>query len=197
MITPGERCIQLEGFSPRDGYRSMGVIIRWRRGAYKILFFTVRVLKKIYKKLASLQFWLMRALWIHYARLFLLRPLILITPCIIPRLLWICLRISYPRSYHAIILKWKIKYYTAFFIVSCNALNTPLQIMVLIASWSWADFIWSGCATGFRNRLKICTLVSSSSRLSPLISNSATNDLNYLKRSFSFSLSTLLCYFSN
>jgi hypothetical protein len=28
MITPGERLIQLEGFSPRDGYRSMGVIIR-------------------------------------------------------------------------------------------------------------------------------------------------------------------------
>jgi hypothetical protein len=25
-----------------------------------------------------------------------LRPLILITPCIIPRLLWTCLRISYP-----------------------------------------------------------------------------------------------------
>jgi hypothetical protein len=38
-----------------------------------------------------------------------LRPLILITPCIIPRLLWTCLRISYPRSYHAIIGKWKIK----------------------------------------------------------------------------------------
>jgi hypothetical protein len=32
-----------------------------------------------------------------------LRPLILITPCIMPRLLWTCLRISYPRSYHAII----------------------------------------------------------------------------------------------
>jgi hypothetical protein len=31
-----------------------------------------------------------------------LRPLILITPCIIPRLLWACLRISYPRSYNAI-----------------------------------------------------------------------------------------------
>jgi hypothetical protein len=44
MITPGERWIHLEGFSPRDGYRSMGVIIRWRRGAYKILFFTIRVL---------------------------------------------------------------------------------------------------------------------------------------------------------
>jgi hypothetical protein len=29
-----------------------------------------------------------------------LRPLILITPCIIPRLLWTCLRISCPRSYH-------------------------------------------------------------------------------------------------
>jgi hypothetical protein len=41
----------------------------------------------------------------YYARLFLLRPLILITPCIIPRLLWTCLRISYPRSDHAIILK--------------------------------------------------------------------------------------------
>jgi hypothetical protein len=39
----------------------------------------------------------------------LLRPLILITPCFIPRLLWTCLRISYPRSYHAIILKSKIK----------------------------------------------------------------------------------------
>jgi hypothetical protein len=46
MITPGERWIQLEDFSPRDGYRSMGVIIRWRRGSYKILFFTIRVLKK-------------------------------------------------------------------------------------------------------------------------------------------------------
>jgi hypothetical protein len=34
-----------------------------------------------------------------------LRPLILITPCIIPRLLWTCLRISYPRSCHAIIPK--------------------------------------------------------------------------------------------
>jgi hypothetical protein len=67
MITPGERWI-----------------IRWRRGAYKILFFTIRVLKK-------------KKLWIHYARLFLLRPVI------IPRLLWTCLRISYPRSYHAII----------------------------------------------------------------------------------------------
>jgi hypothetical protein len=32
-----------------------------------------------------------------------LRPLILISPCIMPRLLWTCLRISYPRSYHAII----------------------------------------------------------------------------------------------
>jgi hypothetical protein len=32
-----------------------------------------------------------------------LRPLILITPCFIPRLLWTCLRISYPRSYHAMI----------------------------------------------------------------------------------------------
>jgi hypothetical protein len=41
----------------------------------------------------------------YYARLFLLRPLILITPCIMPRLLWTCLRISYPRSYHANILK--------------------------------------------------------------------------------------------
>jgi hypothetical protein len=28
-----------------------------------------------------------------------LRPLILSTPCIIPRLLWTCLRIPYPRSY--------------------------------------------------------------------------------------------------
>jgi hypothetical protein len=28
-----------------------------------------------------------------------LRPLILITPCIIPWLLWTCLRVSYPRSY--------------------------------------------------------------------------------------------------
>jgi hypothetical protein len=35
----------------------------------------------------------------YYVRLFLLRPVI------IPRLLWTCLRISYPRSYHAIILK--------------------------------------------------------------------------------------------
>jgi hypothetical protein len=33
---PGERWIQLEGFSPTDGYRSMGAIIRWRRDAYKI-----------------------------------------------------------------------------------------------------------------------------------------------------------------
>jgi hypothetical protein len=41
----------------------------------------------------------------------LLRPLILITPCIIPWLLWTCLRISYPRSYHAIIRKRKINYY--------------------------------------------------------------------------------------
>jgi hypothetical protein len=38
-----------------------------------------------------------------------LRPLILITPCIIPGLLWTCLRTSYPRSHHAIILKRKIK----------------------------------------------------------------------------------------
>jgi hypothetical protein len=29
-----------------DGYRSIGVIIRWRRGTYKILFFTRRVLQK-------------------------------------------------------------------------------------------------------------------------------------------------------
>jgi hypothetical protein len=71
MITPGERWIQLEGFSPRDGYRSMGVIIRWRRGAYKILFFTIRILKK---KICNFE--LMRALWIHYARLFLLRPVL-------------------------------------------------------------------------------------------------------------------------
>jgi hypothetical protein len=33
----------------------------------------------------------------------LLRSLILITPCIIPWLLWTCLRISYPRSDHATI----------------------------------------------------------------------------------------------
>jgi hypothetical protein len=38
-----------------------------------------------------------------------LRPLILITPCIILRLLWTCLRISYPRSYHAIIIDTKVK----------------------------------------------------------------------------------------
>jgi hypothetical protein len=36
-----------------------------------------------------------------------LRPLILITPCIIPRLLWTCLRISYPRSYQHCLLPRK------------------------------------------------------------------------------------------
>jgi hypothetical protein len=40
----------------------------------------------------------------YYALLFLLRPLIM------PRLLWTCLRISCPRSYRSIIVKWKIKF---------------------------------------------------------------------------------------
>jgi hypothetical protein len=54
-------------------------------------------------------------LWIDEGVMNLLRPLILITPCIIPWLLWTCLRISYPRSYHAIIRKWKIKYLKWYF----------------------------------------------------------------------------------
>jgi hypothetical protein len=91
MITPWERWIQLEGFSPRDGYRS-------------ILFFTIRVLLK---KMASLKFWIVEGVMNS------LRPLILITSCIIPRLLWTCLSISYPWSYHAIILKWKINFILA------------------------------------------------------------------------------------
>jgi hypothetical protein len=109
--------IQLEGFSPKDGYRSMGAIIRWRRGAYKILFFTIRVLQK--KKWHHCNYESMRALWIHYARLFLLHPVI------IPRLLWTCLRISYPKSYHAIILKWKIN---VFNVVSSKKKSSQCQL---------------------------------------------------------------------
>jgi hypothetical protein len=104
MTTPGERWIQLEGSSPRDGYRSMtlGDAVVHTRFYFSLYVF----LKKKKIGIFAITYELMRALWIHYARLFLL-----ITPCFIPRLLWTCLRISYPRSYHAIILKWIIKEY--------------------------------------------------------------------------------------
>jgi hypothetical protein len=78
MITPGERWIQLEGFSPRDGYRSMGVIIRWRRGAYKILFFTMFSQKKKIDIFAIMNWWgryeFITPAYSYYARLFLLGP---------------------------------------------------------------------------------------------------------------------------
>jgi hypothetical protein len=55
----------------------MGVIIRWRRGAYKILFFTIDVLKK---KMAILNWWaryeFITPAYSYYARLFLLRPVL-------------------------------------------------------------------------------------------------------------------------
>jgi hypothetical protein len=75
MITPGELWIHLQCFSPRDGYRSMGVIIRWRRGAYKILFFTIRVLKKKKIGIFAIMNWWGRYEFItpaysYYARLF-------------------------------------------------------------------------------------------------------------------------------
>jgi hypothetical protein len=123
MIAPGERLIQLEGFSPRDGYCSMVVHTRFYFSLYVFL-----------KKGHLCNYELMRALWIHCARLFLLRPLILITPCIMPRLLWTCLRISYSRSYHAITLKWKIKLLKVFFKNATPSHSlTPIQTARTIA----------------------------------------------------------------
>jgi hypothetical protein len=76
-----------------------------------------------------------------------LRPLILITPCFIPRLLWTCLRISYPRSYHAIILKFKIKihtYYKTIIHSSCPlALVTWLGISVKFSLGVLIFFLYS------------------------------------------------------
>jgi hypothetical protein len=60
-----------------------------------------------------------------------LRPLILITPCIIPRLLWTCLRISYPRSYHAIIVS-VASFFRKFENVLCVAFLNPSGTLSLV-----------------------------------------------------------------